>query len=662
MIRLLAIIFVLLLAVCDIQAATTILQRGDTSANWTSVNPVLAGREVGWETDTRKAKLGDGVTSWNSLSYIYTGDGVTDHGVLTGLTDDDHAQYLTNARGDLRYSLLGHDHTAGDVTVTTTSFDGNLSALDDTVQKALETLDGMIGGEAETDPVFGASEAASFVVGDKTKLDGIATGAEVNVNSDWNSASGDSQILNKPSLGTAALLDSGVDIGDVVIWEDDGSGNASIPIGSTDLPLMGDYSVNGTPFDGDANGKIDAALLDATGGASAIGDLTDWPAGVTPTEVGYLDGVTSGIQAQINSMSSASGYVSPPTYSDETCTAGTYSFDSEYFYACKTTDTWDRVAFISWSNPTPTPPTLISATIGTDGTTFTLVTSEAILIGSGGNDGWDVDCATAGSDITATYSSGDTTDTLVYTLGTTVNSGDTCNVDYVQPGDGWEDAQGDDLASITSGSVTNDSTQGGSTYADIVFYANADTASTTPQKGTGPMSLSAGILLETTDPILGAGSWDNNNDGWDSITIPAANINWGDVRIGFYFRPFENAAGRVLSAETSEPLFNLKYYSATQMSFTYKDQSTQVSHGLSTFDGSVVSYIEVVLTGTTAELFIDGVSKGTLTGAGGTAPSGYLMIGATDGNQWDAHYDQVIISDDTERDIYAVRDITDFSD
>ena len=43
---------------------------------------------------------------------------------------------------------------------------------------------------------------------DKTKLDGIASGAEVNVNADWNSSSGDSQILNKPTLGTAAAKDT----------------------------------------------------------------------------------------------------------------------------------------------------------------------------------------------------------------------------------------------------------------------------------------------------------------------------------------------------------------------------------------------------------------------------------------------------------------------
>lgn len=49
--------------------ADRIQLRGDTAANWTSVNPVLAHRELAIETDTLKTKIGDGVTAWNSLSY-----------------------------------------------------------------------------------------------------------------------------------------------------------------------------------------------------------------------------------------------------------------------------------------------------------------------------------------------------------------------------------------------------------------------------------------------------------------------------------------------------------------------------------------------------------------------------------------------------------------
>ena len=49
--------------------ADRIQLRGDTAANWASVNPILAQREPGLETDTGKFKHGDGYTPWNSLPY-----------------------------------------------------------------------------------------------------------------------------------------------------------------------------------------------------------------------------------------------------------------------------------------------------------------------------------------------------------------------------------------------------------------------------------------------------------------------------------------------------------------------------------------------------------------------------------------------------------------
>jgi hypothetical protein len=51
---------------------STIIQlRGDTSANWTAANPILAERELAIETDTYFYKIGDGITTWNSLPYRY---------------------------------------------------------------------------------------------------------------------------------------------------------------------------------------------------------------------------------------------------------------------------------------------------------------------------------------------------------------------------------------------------------------------------------------------------------------------------------------------------------------------------------------------------------------------------------------------------------------
>jgi hypothetical protein len=51
-------------------AAETIIQiRRGLAATWTSQNPVLSSGEMGLETDTRKMKVGDGSTAWNSLVY-----------------------------------------------------------------------------------------------------------------------------------------------------------------------------------------------------------------------------------------------------------------------------------------------------------------------------------------------------------------------------------------------------------------------------------------------------------------------------------------------------------------------------------------------------------------------------------------------------------------
>ncbi len=50
--------------------ADLIQVRRDSSTNWVSANPLLAQGEPGFETDTKKLKIGDGIVNWNSLSYL----------------------------------------------------------------------------------------------------------------------------------------------------------------------------------------------------------------------------------------------------------------------------------------------------------------------------------------------------------------------------------------------------------------------------------------------------------------------------------------------------------------------------------------------------------------------------------------------------------------
>jgi len=62
--------------------------------------PSSTGLDIVWvDIDDTSSGGGDG------------GAGVSDHGLLTGLTDDDHTQYYNQARGDARYSQTTHNHT-----------------------------------------------------------------------------------------------------------------------------------------------------------------------------------------------------------------------------------------------------------------------------------------------------------------------------------------------------------------------------------------------------------------------------------------------------------------------------------------------------------------------------------------------------------------------
>ena len=47
-------------------------QRRATAAQWTSANPTLAPGEIGFETDTSKFKIGNGVNAWDTLDYFAT--------------------------------------------------------------------------------------------------------------------------------------------------------------------------------------------------------------------------------------------------------------------------------------------------------------------------------------------------------------------------------------------------------------------------------------------------------------------------------------------------------------------------------------------------------------------------------------------------------------
>ena len=126
--------------------------------------------------------------------------------VLTGdITSHNHdSRYISKSNAST-YAPTADYHPA-----TKKYVDDTVAAVDVTEQisgKADKTyVDSKL--DTKVDKVSGKQLSANdYTNEDKTKLAGIAAGAEVNVNADWNAESGDAQILNKPTIITEEQVD-----------------------------------------------------------------------------------------------------------------------------------------------------------------------------------------------------------------------------------------------------------------------------------------------------------------------------------------------------------------------------------------------------------------------------------------------------------------------
>lgn len=126
--------------------------------------------------------------------------------VLTGdITSHNHdSRYISKSNASA-YTPTADYHPA-----TKKYVDDTVAAVDVTEQisgKADKTyVDSKL--DTKVDKVSGKQLSTNdYTNEDKTKLAGIAAGAEVNVNADWNAESGDAQILNKPTIITEEQVD-----------------------------------------------------------------------------------------------------------------------------------------------------------------------------------------------------------------------------------------------------------------------------------------------------------------------------------------------------------------------------------------------------------------------------------------------------------------------
>lgn len=111
--------------------ATRMQQRRGTAAQWTSANPVLAAGEIGFEIDTYKFKIGDGVNQWGDIDYF-------------GATDDVLADIIAGAPETLDTLLeianaLGNDAAFANSVLTHTNATESVHGIANTL--ALLTIE-----------------------------------------------------------------------------------------------------------------------------------------------------------------------------------------------------------------------------------------------------------------------------------------------------------------------------------------------------------------------------------------------------------------------------------------------------------------------------------------------------------------------------------------
>ena len=249
--------------------ATRMQQRRGTAAQWISTNsgngPVLNSGEIGFESDTNKFKIGDGVNHWINLDYFadtnstvnpafgssITFEGATDNAFETTLvvTDPtaDRTITIPNATGTIVLADgSGNVTVSGDLTVSGTTTTINSTTINATTGIVFE---GATANDFET----------TLTVTDPTA---------------------DRTITFPDATGTVALT----------------SDIAELSQDAIDAALTAGTGITKTYNDSTNTLTI---AVDTTAIQAKVANVDD-------TEIGYLNGVTSAVQTQLDDKSTAS--------------------------------------------------------------------------------------------------------------------------------------------------------------------------------------------------------------------------------------------------------------------------------------------------------------------------------------------------------------------
>jgi hypothetical protein len=380
--------------------AIRIQLRRDTAANWVSSNPVLRQGEIGIETDTLLMKLGNGTSTWTQITaYMNL---VPDGNLTVGdyvLVNDIGASLGVVGLDSSKNALIPGSSIIVEGT-TDNSFETTLTVIDPTADRTItfKNADGTVAFVADipttTDSL--TEGATNKYFSDERAQDAVATalaaGTHTNITVSYNDASNSLSLAAAPGYvdeqavdAVAAALAAGTHTNISVGYND--AGNAISLTGAVTYTdenaqdAIGNAVGTGLSY----NDTTGAISVDTTAIQAKVTDVSD-------TEIGYLNGVTSAIQTQMDTKLASA--TAATTYETITNVALKAPIASPTFTGTVTIPSGASISgFAPLASPdltgVPTAPTAISSTNTTQVATTAYVKSVVSDLTNGAGAAYD---------------------------------------------------------------------------------------------------------------------------------------------------------------------------------------------------------------------------------------------------------------------------------
>lgn len=296
-------------------------QRIDNENNWSSKNPVLLKGEQGLVEGSSKYKIGDGMTSWNSLPY-YQGMSSTDKSKLDGIAANankyTHPSYTAKTSGLYKVTVDSTGHVSATTAATKSDVGlGNVNNTADTDKSvkyatsagSADNVKGYVGTAdisrhvwfSSSDDEIRRNYSDSFTYNPASQM------LTTNINGNAATATNASKVNGHT---VSADVPSGAKFTDTVYTHPTSSGNKHIPSGGSSGQILR-WSANGTAVWGADNNTTYSNMTAATASAAGKAGLVPAPAAgkqtsflrgdgtwVVPTNTTYSNFVKSGTGAK----------------------------------------------------------------------------------------------------------------------------------------------------------------------------------------------------------------------------------------------------------------------------------------------------------------------------------------------------------------------------